>query len=251
MLDLTPGLIAILVACALMCGLAKTALPGLACIPVAILAAVMPTRPSTALMLLMLLTGDLLAIWIYRKDADWKVLRGLFPPVAVGVAIGAIFLAKVSNQVMKVSIGIIILALTALTLGLIWYARRTGRDLATSMSTSLPARLFYGSLSGFTTMAANSGGPVVSLYFLASRFEVRRFMGTQAWFFFIVNLLKLPFSAGIGLIDRQMLLIALCLAPLVLGAALLGRWWIGRIDNKIFDPIVTALTIVSAVFLLL
>ena len=61
MLDLTPGLIAILVACALMCGLAKTALPGLACIPVAILAAVMPTRPSTALMLLMLLTGDLLA----------------------------------------------------------------------------------------------------------------------------------------------------------------------------------------------
>ena len=48
-----------------------------------------------------------------------------------------------------------------------------------------------------------------------------------------------------------MLLIALCLAPLVIGAALLGRWWIGRIDNKIFDPIVTALTIVSAVFLLL
>ena len=169
----------------------------------------------------------------------------------MGVAIGAAFLAKVSNQIMKVSIGIIILALTALTLGLIWYARRTGRDLATSMSTSLPARLFYGSLSGFTTMAANSGGPVVSLYFLASRFEVRRFMGTQAWFFFIVNLLKLPFSAGIGLIDRQMLLIALCLAPLVLGAALLGRWWIGRIDNKIFDPIVTVLTIVSAVFLLL
>ena len=78
MLDLTPGLIAILAACALMCGLAKTALPGLACIPVAILAAVMPTRPSTALMLLMLLTGDLLAIWTYRKDADWKVLHGLF-----------------------------------------------------------------------------------------------------------------------------------------------------------------------------
>ncbi len=210
----------------------------------------MPTRTSTALMLLMLLTGDLLAVWTYRKDVDWKVLRTLFPPVVIGVLIGAAFLATVSNQVMKVSIGIIILILTAITLGLIWYARRSGRDLATSMTTSLPARLFYGSLSGFTTMAANSGGPVVSLYFLASRFEVRRFLGTQAWFFFIINLIKLPFSAGIGLITRELLLLSACLAPLVLGAALLGRHWIGRIDNKIFDPIVTILTVLSALLLL-
>lgn len=247
---LSPEVVFILVICALLCGLAKTALPGLACIPVAILAAVMPTRTSTALMLLMLLTGDLLAVWTYRKDVDWKVLRALFPPVVIGVLIGAAFLATVSNQVMKVSIGIIILILTAITLGLIWYARRSGRDLATSMSTSLPARLFYGSLSGFTTMAANSGGPVVSLYFLASRFEVRRFLGTQAWFFFIINLIKLPFSAGIGLITRELLLLSACLAPLVLGAALLGRHWIGRIDNKIFDPIVTILTVLSALLLL-
>lgn len=247
---LSPEVIFILATCALLCGLAKTALPGLACIPVAILAAVMPTRTSTALMLLMLLTGDVLAVWTYRKDVDWKVLRALFPPVVIGVLIGAAFLATVSNQVMKVSIGMIILILTAITLGLIWYARRSGRDLATSMSTSLPARLFYGSLSGFTTMAANSGGPVVSLYFLASRFEVRRFLGTQAWFFFIINLIKLPFSAGIGLITRELLLLSACLAPLVLGAALLGRHWIGRIDNKIFDPIVTILTVLSALLLL-
>lgn len=247
---LSPEVIFILATCALLCGLAKTALPGLACIPVAILAAVMPTRTSTALMLLMLLTGDLLAVWTYRKDVDWRVLRALFPPVVIGVLIGAAFLATVSNQVMKVSIGIIILILTTITLGLIWYARRSGRDLATSMSTSLPARLFYGSLSGFTTMAANSGGPVVSLYFLASRFEVRRFLGTQAWFFFIINLIKLPFSAGIGLITRELLLLSACLAPLVLGAALLGRRWIGRIDNKIFDPIVTILTVLSALLLL-
>lgn len=247
---LSPEVIFILATCALLCGLAKTSLPGLACIPVAILAAVMPTRTSTALMLLMLLTGDLLAVWTYRKDVDWKVLRALFPPVVIGVLVGAAFLATVSNQVMKVSIAIIILILTATTLGLIWYARRSGRDLATSMSTSLPARLFYGSLSGFTTMAANSGGPVVSLYFLASRFEVRRFLGTQAWFFFIINLIKLPFSAGIGLITRELLLLSACLAPLVLGAALLGRHWIGRIDNKIFDPIVTILTVFSALLLL-
>ena len=161
---LSPEVVFILVICALLCGLAKTALPGLACIPVAILAAVMPTRTSTALMLLMLLTGDLLAVWTYRKDVDWKVLRALFPPVVIGVLIGAAFLATVSNQVMKVSIGIIILILTAITLGLIWYARRSGRDLATSMSTSLPARLFYGSLSGFTTMAAvfSGGFPMTS-----------------------------------------------------------------------------------------
>ena len=45
----------------------------------------------------------------------------------------------------------------------------------------------FGPLGGFTTMVANAAGPVMSLYFVASRLPVQAVLGTAAWFFLIVN----------------------------------------------------------------
>ena len=72
-------------------------------------------------------------------------------------------------------------------------------------------------------MAANSGGPVMTLYFLAARFNVLQFLATQAWFFFLVNITKLPFSIGLGLLHADMLPMLGLLTPLVIIGAILGR----------------------------
>ena len=48
-------------------------------------------------------------------------------------------------------------------------------------------------------MTANAAGAVMTLYLSASGIEKRRFIGTNAWFFLIVNLVKVPFSVGLGL----------------------------------------------------
>ena len=51
---------------------------------------------------------------------------------------------------------------------------------------------------GFATMTANAAGAVMTLYLSASGIEKRRFVGTNAWFFLIVNLTKVPFSVGLA-----------------------------------------------------
>ena len=61
--------------------------------------------------------------------------------------------------------------------------------------------------TGFTTMVANAGGPVLSLYLLSAGFRKLGFLGTSAWFFLIVNTSKVPFSVGLGLIDARSLLL--------------------------------------------
>lgn len=100
-------------------------------------------------------------------------------------------------------------------------------------------------------MAANSGGPVMALYFIASGFDVKRFLGTQAWFFFIVNVIKLPLSAGIGLINEQTLKLDVLLAPVVIIAGLIGKKIVRHIDQKLFNRIIIALTIISSAYLLI
>ena len=246
MSDLTSVSWIVLIISALLIGVAKTALPGAATLAVAAFAAILPARESTAALLVLLLVGDLIAVWTYRRGADWGTLTRLLPTVLVGLVLGALFLAWADDVVMRRTIGIILLLLTALTL---WLMKR-GTLEADGALTDPRIRGFYGALGGFTTMAANSGGPVMTLYFLAARFNVLQFLATQAWFFFLVNITKLPFSIGLGLLHADMLPILGLLTPLVIIGAILGRRIVAHLDKALFDRIVIALTIVSSLYLL-
>ncbi|GAA1101833.1 sulfite exporter TauE/SafE family protein [Nesterenkonia jeotgali] len=244
---------------ALVVGLSKTALPGAGTLAVVLFAMALPARESTAALLVLLLVGDLFAISMYRKTVDWAILRRLIWPVLLGVAVGTVFLGIASDSAVRRVIGVILLGLLVFTL-----LRRRGatdprssRQTPTRQPSTSPRRAAraagfgYGWLGGFTTMVANAGGPVMSMYLLAMRLDVKTFLGTAAYFFFAVNLLKVPFQIGLGLLNTQILSIVLVLVPLVVVAAFLGRWIAGRISQTVFERLVLGLTAVGAVNLLL
>ena len=232
-------------AAAVLTGLAKTAVPGLASIAVALCALVLPAKESTGVMLVLLLVGDVLAVWAHRRDADRALLARLVPSVVLGVLAGAAFLRWSTQDQTRRGIGVVLLALVALTV----FQRRRGRRGRAPVP--VPVRTAYGALAGFTTMAANAGGPVTSMYFLACRFSVAAFLGTTAWFFFAVNLVKLPFTVSMGLIRPEHLALDLVLAPVVVLAALAGRRLAARLPLRVFEPLVIATTVIAAVPLVL
>ncbi|MBS6029228.1 MAG: sulfite exporter TauE/SafE family protein [Kocuria rhizophila] len=108
----------------------------------------------------------------------------------------------------------------------------------------------YGALGGFTTMVANAGGPVMSMYFLAARFPKHAFLGTAAWFFVTMNLLKVPVSVGLGLITTRTFVLDAVLVPGVVVGALVGKWALARIAQNVFDTAVIAVTLLGALYLL-
>ncbi|WP_413451617.1 sulfite exporter TauE/SafE family protein [Georgenia phoenicis] len=227
-------------------GLSKAALPGSNTVSIAIFAAVLPAKESTGALLVLLIVGDVFALLAYRRHADWATLRRLVPTVVAGLLLGVVFLALADDAGVRRVIGVILLLVIAVTL----VRRRSGRA-ATARGeepdgTHRWLTRGYGALGGFTTMVANAGGPVMSMYFIASRFPVKQFLGTSAWFFAIVNLTKVPFSVGLGLITGPSLLLDLVLVPVVLLGALGGRWLAGRIRQDVFDRVVIALTVVGA-----
>jgi uncharacterized protein len=226
-------------------GLSKAAIPGAAMLSVAIFAAVLPARESTAALLVLLIVGDLFALVAYRRHADWRILLRLAPAVVAGLVVGAVFLTFADDQWVRRVIGGILLALVAVTL---WRRRRRGDD--GSAARGWPAAAGYGTLAGFTTMVANAGGPVTSLYFVAMRIPVLTFLGTAAWFFALVNLAKLPFAIGLGLVTPAGLWIDLWLAPVVLAGAFAGRAIATRIAPAVFEAIVLVLSALGALYLL-
>ncbi|GAA5031854.1 sulfite exporter TauE/SafE family protein [Microbacterium fluvii] len=237
---------ALLVLGAVIIGVSKTALPGAGTVAVAIFAAVLPPKQSTGTILLLLILADLFAITAYRRHVNWKALLRLAPAVVVGLAIGIWFLAVATDELVGRVIGVLLLAVVAFTLARRWMRRGTEDS-----GPHVVAATGYGVLGGFTTMVANAAGPVMSMYFLAARFPVKEFLGTAAWFFFLVNISKVPFSIGLGLITAPGLLVDLVLAPVVVAATFLGRWIANRLDQAVFERIVIALTLVGAAYLIL
>ena len=106
----------LLMVVATLCGIAKTALPGAATVAVALCTVVLPAKESTGAILLMLMTGDLLAVWSYRHDADFRMLRRLGPAVLAGGGAGALFLHLASNDSTRRLIGVVLLLLVVITL---------------------------------------------------------------------------------------------------------------------------------------
>ncbi len=233
------------VVAAVVVGFAKTAIGGTATIAVAIFATLLPARESTAAVLLLLLTGDVVAVWHYRRDCDTALLARLVPAVLPGLVLGAAVLAVVDDTTLRVGIGVLVLVLVALQVLL---SRRRPESLVWPHSTGGAAAT--GLAAGFTTMTANAAGPVMTLYLVARGVEKRRFIGTGAWFFLGVNLCKVPFSVGLGLLDTAALGRGLALAPVVLLGCWLGIRLIGRIGQRHFEVAVLAASALSAVALL-
>ncbi|MGL5248496.1 MAG: sulfite exporter TauE/SafE family protein [Brooklawnia sp.] len=235
-----------MVIAALIVGIAKTSFGGLGSIAVALLAFVMPTKESTAAALLLLIVGDIVAVLRYRSNADWGLLKGLLPAVVPGLLLGAVFIWAVDDLVLRRSIGALLLVSVLVQLAT---KLRAPKSTQLSDDNHRPPRALTigaGMAAGFTTMAANAAGPVTALYLQLSRVDKMRFLGTSAWFYFIVNLSKTPLSASLGLFTPRVLSSAVVLVPVVLVGTVIGVQVVRRVDQRAFDLLTLATSVVAA-----
>lgn len=227
-------------------GFSKTSFGGLGAVASAVYALGMPARASTAVVLLLLLIGDAVALVSYGRQVRWRVLGQLLPAVLPGLLLGALFIRLVDDAVMRRSIGVVLLAMIVVR----WAQGRlrgTGREEGRPNWTYTAGT---GLTAGFTTMVANAAAPVMALYLLAQRFEKRRFLATNAWFFAIVNLCKVPFAASVGLFSPVVFGLALVMVPTVLVGTVVGRLVIRKVSQRQFEVVTTLATVFASVLLL-
>jgi len=239
---------------ALVVGIAKASIGGVAALSVAGFALFLPTRESTAAVLILLLVGDLVAVALYRRSADLAMLRRLLPAVLPGIVLGALLIGVVDDRTLTIVIALCILAALGVQL---WLRRRPavaaatgGAGLPAPGSPHLAATLGAGAAAGFATMIANAAGPVMAAYLLAARVDKARFVGTNAWFFLLVNAAKVPFSAGLGLFPPSTLQLTLVLLPVVLVGAVLGRRLLRAVDQRRFELLTASASLLAATALL-
>src|ERR671933_2533353 len=237
---------AMLVLATFLVGLSKTGISGIGTFAVAIFALVLPARESVGAVLPILICGDIVAVTAYRRHAIWAHLWGLFPWAVAGVILGYAALGRIDAEGVAKLVGAILLVVVVLQ----WWRQHSAGWQSGDVERHVPHRLWFvvavGILAGFTTMVANAAGPIMIIYLLAMRLPKMEFIGTGAWYFLVLNLFKVPFSAQLGLINPASLLLDLRLAPVAVVGALAGRALIPFIDQALFETLALVFTFLAA-----
>lgn len=240
---------------ALLVGISKTGVPGIGILVVPLLAAVFGGRLSAGVMLPMLIMADVFAVAWYRRHAQWNTLIGLLPWVVVGMAFGTAALkltgdAKGSRDVTDIVIGSLVLGMIAAHL----LRNRLGENFAPTSRIGVAST---GTGAGFATTVSNAAGPIMQMYLAAHKLPKEQFMGTIAWYFFIINVSKFPIYVALSLLipDKPIvtgssLMFNLAVFPAILVGAYAGKWLLPRIPQKSFEAVVVVLAAAGAIKLI-
>ncbi len=172
---------------ALLTGMAKTGLSGAGLLIVPILAAVFGGRASTGILLPMLIVGDIFAVFYYNRHANWKYVLKLIPWAFAGIIIAVAVGNKINEEQFNLMIAVIVISGVVLLL-LQDFVLNTNKIPDYGWFAAI-----MGLAGGFTTMIGNAAGPIMMIYLLSMRLPKNIYIGTGAWFFFIVNVSKVPF----------------------------------------------------------
>lgn len=227
-------------------GLSKTGFGGVGMLAVLLMAQVLPAKESTGAVLPLLIVADIFAVHAFRQFTVWRHLVKMLPPAVLGIVSGWLLMPHISTKIFAPLIGWMVLALIALTV-----AQKLSGKLSASAAEHPSIAWPLGWIAGITTMLANAAGAVMTVYLLACRLPKYEFVGTAAWFFFIVNVIKVPFSASLGLINISSLWLNAMLLPGIIAGVVAGRFLLGKINQQVFEWLMIVFSLAGGLRLIL
>ena len=221
---------------ALLLGIAKSGIKGLAILIVTGLALVYGAKESTGILMPLLICGDILAVIYYKRHVKWVYLIKLLPWMVAGVLVGVVLGKDLPEDLFKSGMAVIILISVAM---MYYWERKKNRKVPNHLSFAA----LMGMMAGFTTMVGNLAGVFSNIYFLAIKLPKNEFIGTAAWLFFIINLFKVPFHIwSWGTINLASFQISLSLIPAVILGFMFGVSIVKKIKNDRYRQLILLLT---------
>jgi uncharacterized membrane protein YfcA len=177
------------------------------------------------------------------RFVDWRALRGLALPSAIGLAVGLwLFAALDQVLLLRIFAGFIIIY------GLWSLVPR-------APALRVPPRALAATAGGagglVATLFGGMAGPFYAIYLRALELDKRRFRASMSSVLLALGLVRAGGYGGLGFYDRRALAVLVLCAPVMGLAMLAGDRWHARLEQAKFERVVALLLAASGVALLL
>lgn len=243
---------------AFMYGFNKTGIVGSAIICAPIMLMYFTAGQVLGIVLPLLVIADIITIILLRQSAIWRHILKAMPWAILGIVAGwalARFVlgAEGDGDAMLKKI----IAAVLVILVLFGYYLRVRPGLVSNSAAGTGEKTVktwfacsMGIFGGITSMLANNGGPAWVVYLMSLGLNIKEFLGTAAWLFFIQNVAKLPFGVNLGFITTDTLYMNLYLLPALFVGLAVGGAAVKHLSKSLFDTITQALALAGSVYLL-
>lgn len=223
-------------------GLSKGGFAGVGTAATPLLALYIPPLEAAALLLPILITQDVISVWIYRREWDATNLRVMLPGAMAGMALGWLVAAYISDDAVRFIIGIVGLVFVLN----VWF----GPKAAEARPQHRGWGTFWGAVSGFTSFMTQGGGPPFQVYVMPQRLPKLVFVGTATMFFASINCFKIVPYMMLGTFNAANLATSLALLPAAIAANFAGVWLVRAMPTNLFYHVAYVLLLLISLMLL-
>jgi uncharacterized membrane protein YfcA len=223
-------------------GLSKGGFAGIGIAVTPLLALYLPPLEAAALILPLLVTQDIISVYVYRRHWDASNLKIMLPGAAAGMALAWLLASHISDNAVRITIGLIGVAFVAD----VWLKRASVEPRRMGAA----AGVFWGALSGFTSFMTQAGGPPFQVYVLPQRLPKMVLVGTTTLFFAAVNSMKIVPYFMLGQFHASNFATSVALLPLAIAANFAGIWLVKHTPTGLFYNIAYVLLFVISLALL-
>jgi uncharacterized membrane protein YfcA len=220
---------------------------GMGIVAIPLMGSVMPAGHMLGVQLPLLIAADALSNLHHLRNREWRILKPLVWGALLGVLLGSLVFwllrntdpAKVQHG-FSMLIGVVCLLFVGIQA---WGL--TGRTVPT-LPPHPASSVAVGTTAGFVSTLSHGAGPLVSLYLLQEKLPRQILVGTQVFYFLLVNSAKVPTYVVSGTINRSTLLDSVWFIPLIPLGTLAGAWMNKRVPEKPFAAILYVAAAVTA-----
>ena len=206
---------------------------------VPILIFVLPPKQALGILLPLFLVTDVWVVYLWRNMLEKRILLVMCSFGIIGQLVGWFLFDYLNDQILTGIIGAIAL-ITAINYALrrIWPMKKTSMEISVLVSKQIFQRgAIWCGLSGISSFVSLSGGIPAQIFLLPHALPRQSFVGTLCVYFFVINLVKIPFYIEIGIFSESSLTISLWLLLVIPIGVFIGKWLNTHLSDQIFYDI--------------
>jgi uncharacterized protein len=226
-------------------GLGKGGFSGLGSAAMPIMTLAIDPISGAAVLLPLFIVQDVVGVWSFRRNVDWRLLAWAVPGVVVGIFLGWLLAASVPVWAVEATVGGI-----AVVFGVNQLAAKSGAGVSLKKPQPDAVGLFWGGVSGFTSQIALAGGPPFQIWALSRKLSRDTFVGTNALFFATSNWLKVPAFIALGQFTSRNAVLTGIFLPLAIASTVAGVWLVRRVSPERFVLAINLLMVAVGIKLL-